>query len=141
MNNAKGVFFTVTRCNITIHYPKAGYSPKEQPVFLSQTIIPYFHILHRHLPFSCLAIIGYISVLLKKSIFWGDEIIVNTINFHDNLTETNALFRYFTLQLAWRHLGDTLETYRIYYYTDIMSVFSPAVVFSVIIYYVIINIR
>jgi len=25
----KVFFFTVTRCNITIHYPKAGYSPKE----------------------------------------------------------------------------------------------------------------
>ena len=46
-----------------------------------------------------------------------------------------------SLETPWRHLGDTLETYRIYYYTDIMSVFSPAVVFSVIIYYVIINIR
>ena len=62
-------------------------------MLLLQSIITYFHILYRHLPFSCLAIIGYISVLLKKVFWGGDKIIVNTIDFHDNLTETNALFR------------------------------------------------
>jgi len=105
MNNAKGVFLQLPAV-ILLSTTKSRLLAKRVACFWSQTIIPHFHILYRHLPFSCLAIIGYISVLLKKSIFGGDEIIVNTIDFHDDLTGTNALFRYFTLWLAWRHLGD-----------------------------------
>ena len=97
MNNAKGVFLQLPTVILLSTTQKQVTRQKSSLFFLSQTIIPYFNILYRHLPFSCLAIIGYISVLLKKNIFWEDKIIVNTIDFRDNFTETNALFRYFTL--------------------------------------------
>ena len=140
MNNAKGVFLQLPAVILLSTNQKQATRQKSSLFFVSDdnTSFPYF------IPLFTFQLPCYNWVyirIVKKSISWGDKIIVNTIDFHDNLTGTNALFRCFTLWLAWRHLGDTLETYRIYYCADIMSVSSPTVVFFIIMYYTIINIR